>query len=353
MTKGIYIGSTANRAGKSLLAFSLGLLLRKTGLSVGYIKPVGSIHQKKDDLLGDADAMVVQELLGQDAPPDVVSPVMLPDNPHSAAWTEAPDGALRRIREAYERVCRDKDVCIVSGTGAFPWAGRGIGADALAVLGHLRVNLLLVERFRRGINCDRLLWFKDRLGPDLIGVVLNDVPEEEMKFASEVLRPRLQERGVHVFGILGHEPELESIRVIDLAHGLKGRIVAGNEGADSAVSSFFVGATQPDNFLLSMKGRSNCAVILEGDRPDLQILALASDAACVILSGNVAPIEMVRSKAEEKNTALIRARESSYFIARRLAVLMKSKKIRDLNQVRAGVRLVERSLDIRSILDRI
>jgi BioD-like phosphotransacetylase family protein len=141
--------------------------------------------------------------------------------------------------------------------------------------------------------------------------------------------------------------------VIDLAHGLKGRIVAGNERADCAVSNFFVGATQPDSFLLSMKGRQDCAVVLEGDRPDLQLLALACDAGCVILSGNIAPIEMVRSKAEEKNTALIRARESSYHIARRLAVLMKSKKIRDLNQVRAGMRLVEGSLDIRGILDRI
>ncbi|MDR2800158.1 MAG: AAA family ATPase [Desulfovibrio sp.] len=203
MAKGIYIGSTTNRAGKSLLAFSLGLLLRKSGLSVGYIKPVGGLHQKKDDLLGDADAMIVQELLGQDAPPDVLSPVMLPDNPRSAVWKEAQDGSLRRIREAYERICKDKDVCIVSGTGAFPWAGHSIGAGALAVLGQLGVKLLLVERFRRNINRDRLLWLKDLLGPDLIGVVLNDVPEEERKCVSEVLDPWLQERGIRVFGILG------------------------------------------------------------------------------------------------------------------------------------------------------
>ncbi|MDR0828060.1 MAG: AAA family ATPase [Desulfovibrio sp.] len=353
MSNGIYIGSTTNRAGKSLLTLSLGLLLQKAGFSVAYMKPVGGLPQKKDDLIGDADALVVQELLGQDTAPDILSPVMLPEKFQSLNPNRDQSQSLGRIKEAYELISKGKDLCLVSGTGVFPWSGYGVGADGLAVLGALKLKVLLVERFRRKINPDRLLWLKECLGPNLLGIVLNDVPDEEMRLVSGDLRPWLLARGIPVFGVIGHEPELESIRVIDLAYGLKARIVAGNEGADSQVTSFFVGAMQPENFMLSLKRQTDCAVIVDGDRPDMQLLALYSNAPCVILSNDIPPLEMIRARAEEKNITLICAREDCFRVARKLAALMKSKKIRDLKQVRAGVQLLENSLDFRCILDKI
>ena len=77
---GVYIGSTTSRSGKSLIAFSLGVLLQKKGCSVGYMKPVGHASQRKDEIFGDADALVAQEVIGQNLPADRLTPVLIPDN---------------------------------------------------------------------------------------------------------------------------------------------------------------------------------------------------------------------------------------------------------------------------------
>ena len=351
---GIYIGSTVPRSGKSLLSFSLGLLLQKAGHSVGYMKPLGRIPQKKDDLIGDADALVVQELLGQNVPADVLSPAVIPENLHSLVMCSPnPDIAMSRICAAYESISSGKDVMLVSGSGSFPSTGRFCNADGLRVLRALGLKILFVERFAERLNYDALLFFKDLLGPEMLGVVLNDVPDAEMRDVSGLLVPYLQERGIEVFGVLGREPGLFAIRVADLAEGLDGRIVAGNAFASRTAHGFLIGTMQVDNFMMHLRQRENCAVIVGGDRADLQLAALHASSPCIILTGNIAPTEMIRARAESMGVTLISVQEQTYSVARAMSRILKAKKLRDISQIRLAVKLVENALDIQGILGRI
>jgi BioD-like phosphotransacetylase family protein len=353
MGAGLYIGSVTPRAGKSLLAFSLGLLFRKAGLSVGYMKPVGCIPGKKDDVPGDTDAMMVQEVLGQEAPPDRLTPVMLPEDIYSPVLHEKHENALQRIVDAYRELSAGKDVCLVSGVRSFPYAGHCAGADGTAVVRALGLKVLLTVRFHPRTNPDRLLAVRDGLGDALVGIVLNDVHDNDRRAATDIFLPWLRGRGVPVLGCIRHEAALAAVRMIDLAHSLNGRIIAGNEQATGMVADFLIGAMQADNFMLHLHRRADCVVITGGDRPDLQIAAICAGCPCIILTGNAGPPEMIRARAEEKNVVLIRVREDAYRTARNTARIFKAKKIRDLKQLRAGVRLVENSLDIRAILDSI
>ena len=351
---GIYIGSTVPRSGKSLLSFSLGVLLQKAGFSVGYMKPLGRIPQKKDELLGDADALVVQEVLGQNAPADVVSPVMIPGDLHALAVREDDkDAAMRRICEAYEQISAGKDFTLVSGSASFPATGRFCHADGLRVLRTLGLKILFVERFTGRFNYDALLFLKDLLGPDLLGIVFNDVPDEEARDAARLLVPYLRERGVSVLGIIGREPGLAAMRVTELAQGLNGHIVAGNAHASRMVDSFLIGTMQVDNFMLHLRQRSGCAVIVGGDRADLQLAALHAASPCIVLTGNIGPSELIRSRAEGMGAALVCVREDTYTVARAMSRILMTKKLRDLNQIRLAVSLVENTLDIQGILDKI
>ena len=349
---GIFIASTAPRAGKSLVAFSLGVLLQKAGLSVGYMKPLGRIPQKKDELTGDADALVVQEVLGQSEAADVVSPLMLPQNQHALALAPGMSGAeaLRRIREGYAKISAGKDITLVSGAGAYPAAGRFADADGLTLTRELGLRVLMVERYAGHINYDELLLLKDMLGDALIGVIINDVPENETRDVGRILKPWLESRGLAVYGILGHEPGLTAMRVADLAYGLNGRIVAGNKWASGMVNGFLIGTMQVDNFMMHLRRREDCAVIVGGDRSDLQLAALHARTPCIILTGNMAPSELIRSKAEEMGVTLIMVREDTYSIARIMSRILRSKKLRDLSQIRLAVSLVESSLDVGGVL---
>ena len=49
----------------------------------------------------------------------------------------------------------------------------------------------------------------------------------------------------------------------------------------------------------------NKAVIVRGDRPDLQMAALNTSTACIVLTKGVEPIEYVRYEAEQEEVSLI------------------------------------------------
>lgn len=329
-------------------------MLQRAGKTVGYMKPLGRIPQKKDELLGDADALVVQEVLGQNAPADVLSPLMLPQNLHSLSMQEQADGsALHRIASSYAELAAGKDFTLVSGTGAFPWAGRFAGADGLSVVRELQLKVLLIERYNSGINHDTLLLLKDTLGPALLGLVINDVPEQELRDVELFLAPWLHSRGIDVHGIIPHEPGLLSMRVADLAYGLNGRVVAGNAQAARMVNGFIIGTMQVESFMLHLRKKADCAVIVGGDRSDLQLAALYAGSPCIILTGNITPSELIRSRAESMGVTLIVVQEDSYTTARIMAHILKSKKLRDLSQIRLANSLVEQNIDLPGILENI
>lgn len=345
--QGVFIGSAGPRAGKSLLTFSLGLMLQKSGFSVGYMKPFGMYPQKVEELLGDADALVVQEVLGQQADADVLTPVMLPKTLHELSLYTLSDPSLcmHRIQVAYDRLAAGKDCMLVSGTGAFPAVGTFCGADGRKIVTELGLKVLLIERFHGNINYDALLVLKDYLGDDLLGVVLNDVPEEEMRGASAILGPYLEARGISIFGIIPREPGLIAIRVADLAAGLGGRIVAGNSQANRMVRGFLIGTMQVENFMSRVRGSEGSAIIVGGDRTDLHLAALHGQGACLVLTGNMRPSELVRSKAEELAVPVITVKEDTYQVATAMSRILHSKRLRDLKQIRLGAKLVAASLE--------
>jgi len=350
---GLYIASTAPQAGKSLLTFSLGVLLQKSGLSVGYMKPLGQLPQKHEELMGDADALVIQEVLGQNVPADVLTPVMLPRNLHGLAIAKREQGddtALARIRNAYRQISEGKDIALVSGAASFPAAGRFARVDGMRLVRELDLKVLFVERYTGQINFDELLLLKDLLGQTQIGLVLNDVPEREMRDVYKILKPWLEEHGITVHGVLNHEPGLTAMRVSDLAHALDGRIVAGNDQAVRMVTGFLLGTMQVDNFMLHLRNRVHCAVIVGGDRADLQLAALHAKTPCIILTGNITPSELVQAKAEATGVTLIMVREDTYSVARSMSRILRSKKLRDLDQIRLAVALAEKNLNTESIL---
>lgn len=349
---GIYIASTTGRSGKSLLSFSIGVMLQRAGLRVGYMKPVGRLPQKKDELPGDADALVVQEILGQNAPPDVLTPIMIPENLHALAVREQDSTALDRVAACYAEISANKDVTLVSGTGSFPSAGRFADVDGFSLLRRLDLKVLLVERLDRGFgfNYDQLLLLKDILGSCLLGIVLNDVREQDARDASSLLCPWLEDRGMPVFAILPHTPDLTAMRVLDIAHGLEGRVVAGSAHSSRMVDDFLIGTMQVDNFMMYLRRREGCAVIVGGDRADLQLAALYANSSCIILTGNIPPSELIRAKAEKLGVTLVVVKDDTYRVAREMARILKSKKIHDLKQIQFGLRLVEQALDLTPLL---
>lgn len=352
--KGLYIASTHPRSGKTLVSCSLGVLLQRLGHKVGFMKPLGEMLKRVEAGNGDADALIVQEVLGQYVLPEVLTPVMLP------SWSELiltkvenyAAERLEAVKKSYAEISAGKDLMILSGTSTAPFSGSFAGLDSMTLVRELDLKVVLVERYESGINFDSLLFMHKALEGRLVGCVLNDIPPNEIPAVENVMEPFLRDSGVTVLGLVPHDPRLNSIRCLDLAFSLGGRIVAGNRNASNLVEGFLIGTMQVENFMTHLRANPGSAVIVGGDRADLQLAALHGKCPCLILTGNLGPHELVRTKAEEAGVPVIVAKEDSYQVARSMSRILKGKKFHELAQIQAGVTIVNESLRLDLLLEK-
>lgn len=350
---GLYIGSVTPNAGKNLASIALGLVLRQHGYSVGYMKPYGEHPRKVDDKTGDADALLIQEVLGQNTDPELLTPVVVPAN--IRAVTLRGGNALERVSEAYQHLSCGHDAMLVGGAGSLFHTGHSRGLDGISLIRRLGLRTILVERYHRhpdggGIDHDAILHAASVLGDAFAGVLLNDLPETYLRDAEEVLVPFLSEQGVPVLGLIPHDPLLNAIRASELAVRLDGRLVSGGKGSQRLVEGFLIGTMQVENFMTHFRRMTNGATIVGGDRTDLQLVALEGKCPCLILTGNLPPDDMIRARSEAYGVPVIVVREDTYTVARKMEEILNSQKLRELVTIRRGADIVASALDFTAFL---
>jgi BioD-like phosphotransacetylase family protein len=357
---GLYIGSTSAYSGKNTLTVGLGLDFRRAGLSVGYMKPVGAMPMEVGDELADEDALFVRGALGlADDPahtPQAMTPVVVTHDFKTDAFAgRLPQGGglLDAIRAAYAALAKGRDLMLVAGSGSM-YSGKYCGLDALSVVTALDglagpVRALVIDRFEKELSYDLLLMLKEQLGGRLAGVVLNDVPPAFLEEVSGHLAPFLEARGIPVMGILPRDPLMGSITVGDLAARLGGKVISAHHRQDRVVSQFLIGTMQVENFMLHFRKKKNAAVIVGGDRSDVQLVALEGDCPCLVLTGNLYPNDVILTRSEVLETSIIIVREDTFTVAKKMENLLTRHKMRDEVKVRQGAELVARHLKIEAL----
>jgi len=360
---GLYIGSTSGYSGKNTLTVGLGLGFRQAGLSIGYMKPVGAMPVEAPGELGgglaDEDALFVRAALGLESDPahtpSAMTPVVVTHDFKMDAFEgrlrgdDDGNGGLREsIRAAYAGLARGRDLMLVAGSGSM-YSGKYCGVDALSVVAALDeaggpVKALVIDRFEKELNYDLLLMLKEQLGGRLAGVVLNDVPPAFLEEVSGHLAPFLTARGIPVLGILPRDPLMGSITVGDLATRLGGKVISAHHRQDRVVSQFLIGTMQVENFMLHFRKKKNAAVIVGGDRADVQLVALEGDCPCLVLTGNLYPNDVILTRSEVLETSIIIVREDTFTVAKKMENLLTRHKMRDAVKVRQGAELVARHL---------
>lgn len=349
---GLYIASTNAGAGKSILSFSLGLHLQKEGYRVGYMKPLAEYHQKHEERVGDKYALMVQELLGQQQPADILSPALIPSSFYALAGHSQETTAMARIASAYKTISQDTDITIVCGSGSFPTTGTFCDADGFRMVEQLGLHVILIERVSDEFHYDTLLSLKKSLGDKMLGLVINGIPDSYRHDYQKYISPYLASYDIPVLGLVPHEPGLDAMRASDLAHLIDGHIISGKgEAASRLVGGYIIGSMQVDNFMTFLRHQEKTsAVIVGGDRTDLQLAALQWHTPCLILTGNFAPCEMVRIKAEQNNIPIISVARDTFSIAKSMAKLMQSKKVTELQQIRLAEKLITTNTHIPAML---
>ena len=257
----LYVISSERAAGKTAICAGVGKHLLRDGKKVGFIKPIIADTKNLPIEGTDSDALFIKHILALEEPVDCLCPVISNQN-----------NLVNNIKEAYAKVSPGKDVVIVEGISEQSQASYGI-VEALDA------KVIIVEGYSKDLPKAKNS-YKD-FGEYLVGVVWNKVPRSRLEYVRFILT------------------------VGELAEHIQGEILNSTEKSVELVENFMLGAMCVDPGPEYFGRKANKAVVVRGERPDMQLAALETSIRCLVLSGNTAPIPPVLYGAQDKEIPII------------------------------------------------
>jgi uncharacterized protein len=309
----LYITSVERYSGKTAACLAIAAHLKADGHRVGYLKPVSLQPYRLGDRVVDEDAAFVIQTLGLDAEAHELSPVVItPDSLRSrlTALGEQ-DDLMNEVRSAYQRVLEKNDVVILEG-GASLREGYVVGLPTVLVAETLSSCVLVVVKYRDEVRLlDDCLAARTRLGNAFCGVLINRLQKDSEYFVKELAVPHLEAHDIPVFGVLPDVRGLAALGVSELIQALDAEVLTRRTNLQALAESVMVGAMSAEAALSRFRKQSNKAVITGGDRTDIQLAALETSTACLILTGNLRPSPLVIRQAEEFGVTVMLVRSNT------------------------------------------
>ena len=305
----LYVTSLAEGVGRTTICSGIARHLLNNGKKIGFFKPIITVEKKEDS---GSDGLFMKQVLNLDEPLDDICPVI-----------SGQDNMASKVRKAYDKISSGKDMVIVE------------GVCEQDIIEALDAKVIVVEDYSKKSKTELGNGYQ-YLGEYLLGVVLNKVLPSRLDSVPMALQ--FSEAGITILGVLPEDRLLFTLSVGELAEYLKGEILNGAEKSGELVENFMLGAMTVDPGPEYFGRKANKAVVVKGERPDMQMAALETSTRCIVLSGGAAPIPAVQYKAKDKNIPLIVVKSDT--IATVMAIEEALDKTR-FNQVKKLTKLTE------------
>ena len=282
----LYVTTDQKGAGKTSFCAALARKIGDRGAVARVFKPLGDPHP---ELGSDPDAAIFGVLLGEPVDGWPIEPADSSLSPRS----------LEDIKATYDRVSLGADVVLVEGST------RTTNEDSRRIVDLLDAKVLVVARHTPELTAGDLKRSQGHFGDHLIGVAINGMSRYMGTSVRTVLLPEMESEGMASFGVVPEDRQLLGVSVGQLAEHLDGRFVTRGRNGDALVEHLMVGGMGMDPGELSFGLRENKAVIVRGDRPDIQMSVLTTPTACMVLTRGIEPIEYVKYEAEQEEVSII------------------------------------------------
>jgi uncharacterized protein len=260
----LYIVSVEEGAGKTAIAAGIAINLVNAKKKVGYLKPQTAEKGKVD-----GDVLFMRKTLGL---ADIVN---------------APDIIEGRDSILVEARLGGKATDVLS-------------KEAYAEAKDMKAKVIGVETYtgKPSTHVDIYKGF----GDSFLGIVINKVPQCLLKKAKE----EAASSPVKVLGVIPENRILLAVTVTELAESIKGKIVNKKGDAEELIENYMLGVLSPDSGVDYYKRKSNKAAVIRQERADMQLAALETPTAALVLAGSSQPpIYNVLNKADKKGVAVI------------------------------------------------
>ena len=269
----LYVVSDSAGAGKTALCASLASTLNDIGHKVAVSKPIFSDDESSDH---NNYAIVLDSFL----------------NSSSNESMDLNDDAIAKIKVMENGV----DTLILEASN------RLSTTQHIELIKSIDAKVIYVGKYNGVVDA---IPFITGFGENLIGAVLNFLTMYKGTEACEVVIPKLEESGITVLGLIPEDRTLLSLTVKQICENLEGTFFAGEEYGEDLVEGYMVGGfgMDPGEYIFSKQDKK--AVVVRGDRPDVQMSALGTDMECFIMTGGLEPIEYVKYEAQEEEVSII------------------------------------------------
>ena len=299
------IASIGEGAGKTSVIVGLAKVMKRP---FGYLKPLGDRMIYREKKVWDYDADVITKIFGMREDPEALT---IGFEHSKLRYMYDEEGRKKRLQEMVSQ--SKKELLFVEGGKGLRY-GVSIGLDPISVAKHIDAKLVIVIDGHVDTLVDDAIYVKnylDMTGVAFKGIIFNKV--QNMEDFKNVHLKRLTEMGIQVLGVVPYQKELTFFTVSYLANRLFAKVITGENALHRVIRNILVGAMSINAlFETSLFQKEDKLVITSGDRADMILAAIQSDAACVVITNNILPSSNIISKAYERNIPMLLVPQDTY-----------------------------------------
>ncbi|MFO8089674.1 MAG: AAA family ATPase [Desulfatiglandaceae bacterium] len=336
----LFIGSTGDKAGHSIIAWAVAEALRNRGFRVGFFKPFGTHPVQDNDVRADADAFLFKKVLDLETPVEHLCPYPAAEDIPASLTSEE---LLTETADKAELLERDVDVLIVMGRTHMFLDDASHPAPDVSVINRLQADLLVVHRYRK-LSTTRYSLFSiaSLLRERLKAFFINRIPAVDFDRASKSLAGTFNRDGMPPAVLLPEDPRLNYQTLAGAARVLDAQVLSGREFLDTTlVSKMTVGsAVLPGN--LKLFRRVYHKLIL--------LKPAAESLAGIILTGGFKPVPAILETAEKAGITLMAAKADTFTCIDRLEQSSKRLTHHDVYKVERLVETMEQNRNMENFI---
>jgi BioD-like phosphotransacetylase family protein len=320
----IYISSTGNHAGLTLVIWAIARRLMEKKYHPGFFKPFGTGTIKDDDTGIDNDVFLFKEILHLKEPMELINPC-----PDSEVYKKSYNQSLSldKIKNTLSTILNERDILLIAGSGGIFSDSKSNVISDISLIEELETDLVLVNRFQKvSTSIYSILSVHSLLKDRLKGVVINRIPAVQLEEIREKIIPVLKQKEISNIALLAEDPYISMRSIKEIAEILGGTIICGNENLDRPVNTLTVGSSCLPGGLKVFKRVYNKIILLgpSDEHPEI---------AGMLLTANRDIPESVIEIAREFNIPLILVEKDLFFNWELLQNYMSRFSTRDENKV--------------------
>lgn len=307
----IFICSTGNQAGQSLITWSIIRKLKEMGLKIGFFKPFGTNFIQKDGLWADQDVVLFKEVLGLEEPLDRLNPYPSIERVISRDNTEE---ILKNIKALCTEHSEQVDFLLIMGSNDIFFDNSAQPVPDIAIINELNGDCILVNRYTKSsASIYSIFSVTSLLKNKVKGIVINRVPPEIDKGSLDKMVATLTEKGIPITAILPEDPSLSYSTLREIKQVLQGELLCCEEEMGRVVGGMTVGSAYLQGDLSIFKRAYNKIILLKPSiQADWKESPLPKNIAGILLTGNVYPATQLVSSAKKTGIPLILTKKDTF-----------------------------------------